>query len=102
MTKSIYRYTIPVQAGTQPIQWPKGGEIRRVGGKRLGYIDFWVEFEEGVTDVDTRYFVVVKTGAPIPDDYHYVETVIQSVDSNDKELDLFGGAVVWHVYERNI
>lgn len=93
--RKIHRYAIPVTDETQSIQLPKGGRITHCDSKSgIGFVDFWVLFDEDTTEVETRHFVTVPTGQPIDDELAFVGTVLQRSDN------IFGGALVWHVFEK--
>lgn len=106
--RTVYRYPLEIKDGTQPVQWRKGGIIRMVGQKspdfievgdesgipdRVAYIDLWVEIDDEIADFETRHFVIVGTGHPIPQGAEYIDSVIQRSET------IFGGCLVWHVFE---
>lgn len=108
--RTVHRYPIEIKSGPQMVQWRKGGEIRLVGQKSpdiidvktefgtrpTSFIDLWVEIDDEIDDFDTRHFEIVGTGHPIPRDAEFMGSIVQRSD------DIFGGALVWHVYEHKI
>lgn len=108
--RTVHRFPLEIKSGIQPIQWRKGGQIRLVGQKNPNFIeistdngtitksflDLWVELDDDVTDFETRHFEVFGTGHTVPYGAEFLGSIIQRSD------DIFGGALVWHVYEHNI
>lgn len=109
--RTVHRFPLEIKDGIQPVQWRKGGEIRLVGQKnqepievgdesgipdQMSFIDLFVEIDTDIEDFETRHFSIVGTGNPIPQGGEYLGSVIQRSER------IFGGALVWHVYEHNI
>lgn len=105
--RRIYRFPIRVCDETQAVQWRKGGIIVHVDSKSgvaydeesktsVMFVDFWVMFDDTENEFETRHFVTIPTGKPIPDDAEFVGTILAKND------DIFGGALVFHVFEKKL
>lgn len=84
--RSIYRYEVPVDARGW-VDLELGGPIRSVGCRQLDVVEFWAE--HGLLQPITSAFRVFGTGYAIPDDAIYVGTAPAP-----------GGALIWHLYQR--
>lgn len=106
MSRKIYKYTIEATDSVQSVQMSKGATITHLDclpnslirtaddDKVHSFISMWAMFDDDSTEVETRHFVTVPTGKPIDDELLFVGTVVQTSD------EIFGGYLVWHVFEK--
>lgn len=101
MSRKIYKETLKIEEALgkpQLIQFRKGGHIVHVDYKTWGNIDFWIEVDADIEEVESRAFQVYPTGDEIYSDATYVATSVQ----RDTDHLGFTKISVWHVYERKI
>lgn len=87
MTKTVWKYTVPITPGPHTIEMGKNKKILHVGSTDvMRSIHFWAE-HDGITE--ERTFQIFGTGdTSIPDTAEYVGTVIHP-----------GAAIVLHLYD---
>lgn len=92
--RTILKVTFEGFTEVQDKQLPAGSVIRHVGEVR-GLITMWFETDFGIMDrkdgeeLETRRFVILGTGHPIPEGADYLATVPMA-------------SLVWHLFEVSV
>lgn len=90
MSKTIYKYRVPVNDETHIVDLPRSAEIVRVASQHndAGNVFFWAVVDLSVSGTQRRYMKVVGTGHIWPDGAQYVGSA-----------DISNGTLVWHLLE---
>ena len=86
MTRTIYKYSVPVDDQWHEVSTSIPARIVHVdcqGG--FGTVNVWAEFDLEAQETSSRKMRAFATGQPIPDGASYVGTAL-------------AGPFVWHVY----
>lgn len=85
-TRRILRYEVPVDDAWHEIEL-RGGKPLHVAARRRDVVEFWAHHDESLPVTETRRFIVVGTGHPLPSvPTHYHGTAL-------------AGELVWHLLE---
>ena len=85
MSRSMYRYIVPIADGS--IAYPLTGDPVAVAASGRYRVEFWAEHDDGARETD-RAFQVFGTGHPLPDGAKWVGTCPRTDDG-----------LVWHLFE---
>lgn len=86
--KAVYKYPLPSPMQSLQVQMPEGARIVG-GGIQDGEYRLWAQVDTDTCKLETRVFMLVATGVPVPDHAVYVGTIFDDEQAT----------YVWHVYE---
>lgn len=91
MSKTIYKYAVPVAGEIHSFDLPRPAEIIRVASQHdfPGTVFFWAVVDPAVTDTRRRHFTVVGTG--------HIWPVVSARYIGSAEV--ANGVLVWHLLE---
>lgn len=89
MTRRIFRYEIPVDDKNHDVRLSDTANVLKVGARSVSAVEFWAEHNDARPEM-VRTFRVFGTGQAVPDGYRHVGT----------PEPVYGGALVFHLYER--